>query len=137
MISEESRLREAAAFANIIEMLNDTRIARSSNPVVSELWSRMSQESPRFTRAELIQLVDSVNSLVDVIHAAFRYWDAGHIPDSAWRELEGDIEGATALDNLYQKIFIRHMGTMPPDFRERYGILDQSELGISLLEYIQ
>lgn len=138
MLLEEARLRQASAYMEIIEMYNEHRKFMASNPALTELRNRASrEESPLFTETELSQLFDALGVQPNILHSAYRYWQAGHIPDQAWSELERAIEEMKGRDDLEAQIYMVHLSTMPDDMREYFDVPPLSELRIDRSKYIR
>lgn len=127
MLIGDQRLREAEAYASILDQAIEQRRFMASDPVLTELMDRAYTESPTFSPTEWSQLNNVATIWPQIIHAAFRYWDAGHLPDQAWNELRTQVEDAKNSDLLLDRIYIRSMGGMPEDMRDYFGITPRSE----------
>jgi len=127
MLIEDQRLREAEAYASIVDQAIEQRRFMASDPVLTELIVRARTESPSFSSTEWSQLYDVATIWPQIMHTAFRYWDAGHLPDQAWDQLSEEVEDAKNSDSLLDLIYIRSMGGMPEDMRDYFGIPPISE----------
>jgi len=129
MLIEEQRLRQATAFKEIVEMTNEIRRFMASDPQLTEIVYRAQrEESPTFTNTEFSQLFDTIGLWPNVIHSAYRYWEAGHISDQAWESLEQGVESYKNRDDLFSQIYMRIMATMPQDMKDHFEIPPANEL---------
>ena len=123
MLEDEAKAREAEAFGEITKLYIDVRRDLIASPALSELVGRTRQgDAGKFTPTELTLLNAYVTIYPQIVHAAYRYKEAGHLPDVAWKQIEKEVDQRRKQRNLYDKMYMTSMGNMPIDVLEYFSI---------------
>ena len=144
IIVGEQELREASAFAQIEQQYLEKSRMFASTPIIAELWGRhLNDRSTKFSQAELIMMEQETQQDARLVHVAYRFWIAGHLPGPAWGKMEenvGEMKIASMEpENLRAKLQMRALTNMPDDFLDHFDLNDfpREHLNVSAFRAIQ
>jgi len=127
MLLEDQQLRQATAFREIESEFLQSDRQLTSDPYLAQLIDRAREGTSKFNGAELIMLANYEGQQARIFHIAYRFWVAGHLPESAWEAIERGVERRKGSNTLMSKIFMGEFMRMPDDIKEHFNIQEYPE----------